>query len=164
MGVEVLGVANEGAGHGDTMDSFRNAEIQNSKILINLASGRKKNAVAPHYDPTHADHAWPKMLFHPGEGERTVGVTLFGIKDEDARDAQEKANKKAETQAKADGFRDEPYAKVQIAVLDPAAEKKALLDKNIELEGKLATLADQVAKMMAAGAPEKASKKGKEKE
>jgi hypothetical protein len=158
MGVEVLGVANEGNGHGDTMDSFRQAEISNSKVLLNLAAGRKKNAAHPVYDPDHSDNAWPKMMFHPGLGERTVGVTLVGVKDEDERAAIEKSNKKAVDQAKAEGYRDMPYPKVQIAVLDPAAEKKAMLDKNIELEGKLAVLTDQMNKLLAGQADAKKAK------
>lgn len=152
MGVEVLGVANEGNGHGDTMDSFRQAEISNSKVLLNLAAGRKKNAPHPNYDPDHSDNAWPKMMFHPGLGERTVGMSLVGVNDEDARAALEKSNKKAVDQAKADGFRETPYAKVQIAVLDPAAEKKAMQDKIAEQDGKLATLLDTVNKLQAGAA------------
>lgn len=150
MGVEVLGVANEGNGHGDTMESFLQSEIANSKVLINLAAGRKKNAPHPHYDPDHSDNAWPKMLFHPGLGERTVGKSLVGVNDEEARTAQEKSNHKAVAQAKADGYRDEPYPKVQIAVLDPAAEKKAMQDKLTEQSGQITALSEMVNKLMAA--------------
>jgi hypothetical protein len=150
MGVEVLGVANEGNGHGDTMDTFRQAEISNSKVLLNLAAGRKKNAIAPVYNPDHADNAWPKMLFHPGLGERTVGVTLVGKTDEDERAAVEKSNQKAVAQAKAEGYRELPYPKVQIALLDPAAEKKALQDKITDQEGKLVALSETVNKLLAA--------------
>lgn len=152
MGVEVLGVANEGNGHGDTMDAFRSAEISNSKVLLNLAAGRKKNAPQPVYSPDHADNAWPKMMFHPGLGERTVGVTLVGVTDEDARAALEKSNHKAVAQAKADGYRDEPYPKVQIALLDPAAEKKAMTDKITEQGGQLVALSEMVNKLLAATA------------
>jgi hypothetical protein len=158
MGVEVLGVANEGNGHGDTMDAFRQAEISNSKVLLNLAAGRKKNAVAPVYNPDHADNAWPKMMFHPGLGERTVGVSLVGVKDEDDRAAIEKSNLKAVAQAKADGYRDEPYPKVQIALLDPAAEKKAMQDKITDQDGKLVALAEMVSKLLAGQADGKKAK------
>lgn len=159
MGVEVLGVANEGNGHGDTMDSFRQAEISNSKVLLNLAAGRKKNAVAPSYDPDHSDNAWPKMMFHPGLGELVVGKTLLGITDEDARAIVEKANLKAVAQAMAGGYRSTPYPKVQIALLDPAAEKKAMQDKITEQDGKLVALAEQVSQLLAASTA--AGKKGK---
>lgn len=157
MGVEVLGVANEGNGHGDTMESFLSSEIANSKVLINLAAGRKKNAPHPHYDPDHSDNAWPKMVFHPGLGERIVGKSLVGVTDEDERAALEKSNHKAVAQAKADGFRNEPYAKVQIEVLDPAAEKKAMQDKLTEQGGQITALSDMVNKLLAASA----GKKGK---
>ncbi len=163
MGVEVLGVANEGNGHGDTMDSFRQAEITNSRVLLNLAAGRKKNAIAPVYDPDHADNAWPVMMFHPGLGERIVGTTLLGVSDEDARAAIEKANLKAVAQAKADGYRDEPYPKVQIALLDPAAEKKALTDKLTEQGGQIVALSEMVNKLLASQAADvKDAKKTKE--
>lgn len=165
MGVEVLGVANEGNGHGDTMDLFRTAEIANSKVLLNLANGRKKNAPQPFYDPAHSDNAWPQMMFHPGLGERTVGVSLVGVTDEDARTALEKSNQKAVAQAKADGYRDEPYPKVQIALLDPAAEKKAMQDRITEQDGKLVALSEMVTKLLAGTATNAAAaggKKGKE--
>jgi hypothetical protein len=152
MGVEVLGVANEGNGHGDTMDSFRQAEIANSRILINLANGRKKNAPTPAYDPDHPDNASPKMMFHPGLGERIVGVSLVGLTDEDERTARERSNQKAVAQAKADGYREAPYPKVQIALLDPAAEKKALQDKLTEQSGQITALSEQVNKLLAASA------------
>jgi hypothetical protein len=155
MGVEVLGVANEGNGHGDTMDSFRQAEISNSKVLLNLAAGRKKNAIAPVYDPDHADNAWPKMLFHPGLGERTVGKSLVGTTDEDERADIEKSNLKAVAQAKVDGYRDAPYPKVQIALLDPAAEKKAMQDKIADQDGKLVALNEKFEKLLAASAKTK---------
>jgi hypothetical protein len=158
MGVEVLGAANEGNGHGDTMDAFRNAETSNSKVLLNLAAGRKKNAPQPAYNPDHADNAWPKMMFHPGLGERTVGSTLVGITDEDARAAVEKSNDKAVAQAKADGYRDAPYPKVQIALLDPAAEKKAMQDKITDQEGKLVALSETVNKLLAGQAEAKKAK------
>lgn len=148
MGVEVLGVANEGNGHGDTMDLFRSSEIANSKVLLNLAAGRKKNAPQPVYDPDHADNAWPKMMFHPALPERSVGASLVGVTDEDDRTAIEKANKKAVDVAKADGYRDAPYAKVQIALLDPAAEKKAMQDKLTEQSGQITMLAEQLAKLL----------------
>lgn len=158
MGVEVLGVANEGNGHGDTMDLFRAAEIANSKVLLNLAAGRKKNAPQPVYDPDHSDNAWPKMMFHPGLGERTVGKSLIGVTDEDELAALEKANQKDVTKAKADGFRDEPYPKVQIALLDPAAEKKAMLDKITEQGGQLVALSEMVNKLLAGQADAKKPK------
>jgi hypothetical protein len=158
MGVEVLGVANEGNGHGDTMDAFRQAEISNSKVLLNLAAGRKKNAIAPVYNPGHADNAWPKMMFHPGLGERIVGVTLVGVTDEDARAAVEKSNSAAVAKAKADGYRETPYPKVQIALLDPAAEKKAMQDKITDQDGKLVALNEKLEKLLAGQADAKKAK------
>jgi uncharacterized protein YPO0396 len=42
----------------------------------------------------------------------------------------------------------EPYLKPQVAVLDPAVEKKAMLEKNQELEGKLVAANDTLSKVL----------------
>lgn len=128
MAVEVLGVPGESNGYGDSMDAFRDAHRNNSRIILNLAQGRKKNAPAQDYDPDHPANQWPLMVYHPAKGEKTVSSA-----------AELK-------QAKADGYRNEPYLKPQIALLDPAAEKAALVAKNQELEGKLVATQDLLAK------------------
>ncbi len=148
MGVEVLGVPNEGNGYGDTMDAFRDAHLANSRVLLNLANGRKKNAATPPYDPAHADNRWPTMVYSATFGEKTIGVSLVGLKDSVRAEAL-KANEAALADAIAAGYRRKPYEKPQVAVLDPAAEKKALLDKNQELEGKIVAQGDSFAKLQA---------------
>lgn len=132
MGVEVLGVPSEGNGYGDTMDAFRDSHKQNSRILVNLAMGRKKNAETPPYDPAHASNKFPAMVYHAARGEKIV-------------ESEHELNV-----ALKDGYRKEPYAKPQIAVLDPASEKKALLDRNQELQGQIVAQGDQIAKLQAA--------------
>lgn len=148
MAVEVLGQT-EVNGHGDSMDAFRQAHEANSRALINLLEHRAKNAPLPAYDPKHPDNSWPVMVYHPAKGELTVGKNLKGVEDPAARQRITRENKAKYDAAIADGYRDEPYLKPQIAVLDPASEKKALLDRNQELEGKIAVLTDQFAKLMA---------------
>lgn len=132
MGVEVLGVPNEGNGHGDSMDAFRDSHLANSKILVNLANGRKKNAVTPPYDPEHPDNKWPLMIYHPAKGELVV------------------KNQEGLDEALQNGYRTAPYLKPQVAVLDPAAEKKAMLEKNQELEGLIIAQNDRLERMEAA--------------
>ncbi len=58
MGVEVLGVGGEVNGHGDSMDHFRTANEMNSRALLNVAAGRKKNDAIPLYNPSHPDNQW----------------------------------------------------------------------------------------------------------
>jgi hypothetical protein len=63
------------------------------------------------------------------------------------RKEAETANKAALTQAQREGFRLESYLKPQIAVLDPALEKAALIAKNAEFEGKIVAQADELLKL-----------------
>lgn len=146
MAVEVIGVPGESNGYGDSMDAFRNAHRDNSRIILNLAQGRKKNDPAPEYNPSHPDNAWPTMVYHPEKGEKTIGLSLAGLSGS-ARRETENANKAALAQSAKDGYRSEPYQKPQIALLDPAAEKLALKQKNDELEGKLVAQADELSKL-----------------
>lgn len=146
MAVEVLGVPGESNGYGDSMDAFRNAHRDNSRIILNLAAGRGKNDHAPAHDPTHPDNQWPVMVYHPEKGEKTIGVNLLGLKGA-ARKEAEQANEAALTLAVKLGFRSDPYLKPQIAVLDPAVEKAAIIAKNHELEGKIVAQADDISKL-----------------
>jgi hypothetical protein len=146
MSVEVLGVPGENNGYGDSMDAFRNAHADNSRIILNLAFGRRKNDPAPKFDPDSPDNAWPIMVYHPEKGHRIVGVNLLGLVG-GARKQAEADNKAALAQVQKDGYRLEPYLKPQIAVLDPAVEKAAALAKNAELEGKIVAQADELAKL-----------------
>ena len=148
MGVEVIGVAGESNGYGDSMDAFRSAHENNSRIILNLAAGRKKNEPAPAFYPSHPDNAWPVMIYHPEFGEKVVGQSLLHL-DKSVRGHIEGANKAELAQLLKAGWRMEPYQKPQIAVLDPALEKAALVAKNRELEGKIVAQADEFSKLRA---------------
>ena len=148
MSVEVIGIPGESNGYGDSMDAFRGAHENTSRIILNLAAGRKKNAPAPIYDPSHPDNQWPVMVYHSANGEKVIGTSLAGLVGA-ARTQAERENKAALAQAIRDGYRQEPYQKPQIAVLDPAAEKQALADRNKELEGKIVAQQDLLAKLQA---------------
>lgn len=149
MGVEVIGVAGEVDGYGDSMEAFRTGHATNANILLNLAEGKKKNAPREPYVPDHPDNQWPVMVYHPAKGEKVIGVNLLGLNGTTRKQA-EADNKTALAQSVKDGYRAQPYIKPQIAVLDPAVEKAAMLAKNQELEGKIVAQADDLAKLRAA--------------
>jgi len=146
MAVEVIGVPGESNGYGDSMDAFRNAHRDNSRIILNLAQGRKKNDPAPAFDPAHPDNAWPLMIYHPEFGEKVIGQHLNHL-DKSVRMHLEGQNKAELAAALKAGWRKEPYVKPQIAVLDPAVEKAAMKAKNDELEGKIVAQADELSKL-----------------
>jgi len=131
------------------MDAFRNAHRDNSRIILNLAAGRKKNDPTPAYDPKHPDNAWPKMVYHPEKGEKTIGTNLLGLPPA-VKVQTAKENAAALAQSVKDGWRSEPYVKPQIAVLDPALEKAALKATNDALQGQIVAQADELAKLRAA--------------
>ena len=152
MGVEVLGAGGgEVNGHGDSFEAFVQANESNARMLLNVAEGKKKSTPRPAYNPDHEDNAWPVMVYStdPAKPEMTVGKSLVGITDPRERKQIEEDNKVAYKKAVSAGYRDEPYAKPQIAVLDPAAEKIELKRKNDELQAQINALADQMAKLTA---------------
>lgn len=134
-------------GLGDAHAAFVEAHESNSKQLLNLAEGRKKNEPRPVYDPSHPDNLWPLMVHHAAKGELTIGKTLKGVTSPSERAQITKANEKAKADALASGYRLEPYIKPQVAVLNPEAEKAALLRRNQELEGQINTLTDEFSKI-----------------
>lgn len=146
MGVEVIGQVGEVDGYGDSMDAFRKGHEQNTAILLNLAEGKKKNAYRPPFNPNSADNAWPVMLYHPEKGERVLGVSLVGLTGTARRDA-EKDNLETVKAAKNIGYREEPYKKPQVVVLDPAVEKAALVAENQAMKGTIVSLSDQLNKL-----------------
>jgi hypothetical protein len=148
MAVETIGMGGEINGYGDAMDAFRSSHEQNSRALINLAAGRKKNAVIPPFDPQHPDNQWPVMVYHAEKGELTVGKNLLGLVGIVRQDA-EKTNKAELNAALKAGYRTEPYKKPQVVVLDPAVEKAAILAKQNELQGIIVAQNDVNQKLMA---------------
>ncbi len=68
------------------------------------------------YDPKAEKNQWPKMLYH-ADGRDALAFGLNDIKDLESK-----------------GYRREPYLKPQVAVLDPATEKKVLLERLTQME------------------------------
>lgn len=148
MSVETIGMGGETNGYGDSMDAFRSAHEQNTRALLNLAAKRPKNAPIPPYNPSHPDNQWPVMVFHPEKGELTVGKNLTGLTGVVRKDV-ETTNKADLAMALKMGYRDEPYQKPQITLLDPAVEKAAMLAKHRELEGTIVAQQDYMSKLEA---------------
>ena len=140
-------------GHAMSMKSFLQAHINDMATLLNLAEGKEAEAPRPFYDPNHPDNQWPTMLHHPEKGELTVGTSLVGVQDTPGapsrRAAITKANEKLVADALANGYRKEPYAKPQIHVADPAAEKAELKRKMDEQQGQITVLMDKLNKLQA---------------
>ena len=149
MAVEQIGSVGEINGHADAMDAFRAAHELNSRQLVAIGMGLKKNAVIPAYDPEHEDNDFPVMLYHPEKGERIIGKSAKGLGDPKARAALARENADLVLAAKKLGYREEPYVKPQIAILPPEVEKKALQDKLSGLEGQNTLLLDMLTKLQA---------------
>jgi hypothetical protein len=149
MAVQVSGAGYERDGYKESMTKFRQAHINNTNALINIAAGRDPEEELPPYDPDHPDNKWPKMIFHPSKGELTIGKSLVGLTGTRRRET-EKENQDTLEAALNVGYRTTPYVKPQIAVLDPAVEKAALMKRNQELEGMITQQADALSQLKAA--------------
>ena len=123
--VTVLGVQKEMGGLKESMAAWRRNNVEVSNALLNITEGKDKDEVRQSY----VFQPYPTALYRPD-------------KMEFANSSQEKANLIQR------GFRPEPYPKPQIEVLDPAVEKKALQDKNNELQGQIIRQQDALSKMM----------------
>lgn len=149
MGVHAPNEQMGADGLGESLAAHVESHESNTKQLLNLADGKKKTDPRPFYNPDHPDNAWPVMVHHPAKGELTIGRTLKGVTNAAERAQITKLNDKAKVDALASGYRVEPWAKPQIAVLDPATEKAAMLKQNEDLRGQLAVLQDAVSKLVA---------------
>lgn len=149
MSVQAFGEQFDGNGFDKSWEAHVTSHVQNSNALLNLAEGKKMSTLRPFYDPSHPDNQWPLMLHHPAKGELAVGTNLKGVSEPLTRQRIQRENEAAVKGALAGGYRREPYLKPQVAVMDPAAEKQALLRRNQELEGQLATTNDMLQKLSA---------------
>ena len=123
--VTVVGMQKEMGGLKESMAAWRRNTVEVSDALLNITEGKDKDDARQPY----AFQGYPTALYRPD-------------KMEFANSSQEKAELIRR------GFRPEPYPKPQIEVLDPAIEKKALRDKNDELQGQIIRQQDALSKMM----------------
>lgn len=68
------------------------------------------------YNPNDDRNQWPKMMYH-SDGREVLVFNFVETKD-----------------AASKGYREQPYLKAQVAVMDPAEEKKRLLDRLNHME------------------------------
>ena len=132
--VTVLGVNSGMGGLKESLTKFKKHHEEVGEALMNIsgvgtANGEKVDKDEPR--PPYQHQAFPKMVYHADGRELTVNDTV------------------AHADAKKRGFRDEWYPKPQVQVLDPATEKKALLDERDQLRAQLATQGDLLAKLAA---------------
>jgi hypothetical protein len=137
-------------GHAKSVAAFRRAHHENSEGILNAAEGKPTDAPRPTYDPAHVDNQWPVMLHHAVKGELPVGKNLKGVMGSRERSEIVAANETAFDAAIAQGYREEPYLKPQIYVMDPAAEKAALVAKIADLEGTIVAQNDSFEKRLLA--------------
>lgn len=134
--IQVIGgVQNNEGGFKQSMKAFRSHHKDQGDQLLNIADGLDKD------DPraAYVHQQFPKMLYKPTDEK----VVLHEQEELDAVSA---------------GWREKPYPKVQIAVLDPATEKKALLDTNNQLQAQMIRMQEQMDKMAAALSSSKGKK------
>lgn len=131
LGVTVIGMQRDGGGLKKALaEVTRYNKIVSDAVLnvsgIDTATGQPVDEDEPRaaYDPTADRNQWPKMVYHLDGREATV----FNFKE--VKEAEGK------------GYRTEPYLKPQVAVVDPATEKKLLLDRLNQLEAEKTQNAD----------------------
>lgn len=79
--------------------------------------------------PAYHYQEWPKMIYH-ADGREEIAATPIDW-----------------ARFKERGFREEPYIKPQVEVLDPAAEKKVLMTERDQLRAQLNTQNDLLVRM-----------------
>lgn len=110
-----------------SLAAFRKHHSGVSDALLNITEGLDPDdpRAAVQFQP------WPTMLYHAdGRFEPAADKSELG-----------------ELQKR--GFRREPYPKPQVQVLDPATEKKALLQQNQQLQGQITSQSDIIEKLAA---------------
>lgn len=128
------GIATEGGlKEAQAVQRRHNAEVADA--LLNISGIGTADGEAAHKDdprPAYAHQAFPKMLYKPAPGVDGQKVVMH---EQEMREAI------------GSGWREEPYPVVQIAVLDPATEKKNLLDTNAQLQAQLIQMQEQMNKL-----------------
>jgi hypothetical protein len=118
----------------ESVGTFRKHHREVADALLNLSGVDTptggpvdKDEIRQPY--VHQD--WPMMVYHANGDERIV------------------RNKQELKEALDENFRKDPYPRPQIAVLDPATEKKMVQDENRELRAQLARQAETQEKLLA---------------
>lgn len=120
--------------HKESQVAFRKHAEEVSAAVLNISGIGTPNGEPLDKDdprPVYVYQAWPKMMYHADFRHVIVGS---------AEEVEEMTIK---------GFRLKPYPKVQIAVADPATEKKELLATNRNLQGQIVTQQESLDRMQA---------------
>lgn len=125
--VQVLGVDRPVGLLKESLTAFRKHHEEVANALLNVTEGADKDDPRPAYQ--HRD--WPKMIYHSDGREQLV------------------TNDRELESFTLRGFRSASFPKVQVAIGDPAAEKKVLLDEIRERDGKLAVQNEMLMKALA---------------
>ncbi len=128
MGISVFGGMQQAGGLKQALKEHREHHKKQADELLQLTDGLDHNEPRAAY--VHL--GFPKMLYKPDPGEKGEKVVLT---------AAEMAV------AVENGWREEPYPRVQIAVLDPATEKKALVDQNNQMAAQIVMQNESMLKM-----------------
>ncbi len=132
--ISVIGVQEGMGGLKESISKFRKHHGEVGDALMNISGlGTVTGDPVDKDEPRPAYHhaEWPMMIYHADGRERVV---------QDHREYEEWRGK---------GFRDDPYPKPQVAVLDPATEKKALMETNRQLQGQVTTQQDLIDRLSA---------------
>lgn len=135
MSVSVMGGVQEEFGIKTAMKVQRVHNGEVADALLNISGVGTRTGEPVHKDEpripyTHAE--FPKMLYRSLPGEKGQLVVMHANEMKAALES---------------GWREEPYPVLQVAVLDPAQEKKNLLDTNERLQSQLIQMQEQMDKM-----------------
>ena len=130
------GITNEGGlKAAQAIQRRHNAEVADA--LLNISGVGTANGQPVHKDdarPAYQHQQFPKMLYRPLPGEEGEKIVL---------------HQKEMDESLQSGWQEEPYPRVQIAVLDPATEKAAMKAHNDQLAAQLIQQNEAIQKMMA---------------
>ena len=130
MPIQVFGGMQQAGGFKQAMKEHRMHHQKQGDELIQVSNGLDHNEPRAAYE----FQPFPEMLYKPDPGEKGQKVVM---------------NETEKAIALQDGWRVESYPVVQVAVLDPASEKKALIEHNNQMAAQLVQQNELMQKMAA---------------
>lgn len=132
--VSVSGMPREMGGLKESIVAFRKHHTEVGAALLNISAVGTEDGLPHDKDdprPDYTPQPFPKMVYHAEKGELTV------YDDDELNEALRQK------------YRKEPYAKPQVALADPKAEKVALQAELKHKDGQIAALNDGFQKALA---------------
>lgn len=130
MAIQVFGGMQQAGGFKQAHKEHRLHNAKQGDELLQVSEGLDHNEPRAPY----LHQSFPTMLYKPYPGEKGQNVVMS---------ATEKAV------AIQDGWREDPYPTLQVEVLDPATEKKNLMDTNNQLQAQLVRQSEAIQQMQA---------------